>query len=225
MRHVALLVAVLAGCGLTEPEITIRVQGTVTAATDGTAVQGARVEVWKMAFTPFLAEGASSDAAGHYSLSFVETGYCSERGFGIWATCGGFQTLSFAAAFDDTTYIGCTDEVQIIDFQLDLAWNDAWLLGVWGSSPADVYAVGSDGAIGHYDGTEWSGMTTGATEDHSVVCGTSEELLALWGTSSSDIYAVGAHGTILHYDGTEWGAGHVIGRCLRSGSPRHDPAL
>ena len=208
MRRIALFVAVLAGCGVTEPEteITIQVQGSVTAAAEGTAISGAMVEAWKRSLTsPSLLDTALSDIQGRYSLSFVETGYCHASLFVIRATCGGFHTLTFAEVVHDTIYIRCTHEVQTIDFELELIWKGANLQGVWGTSSNDVYAVGVDGAIGRYDGTGWSAMTGGTSEDLGVVCGRSfESLYAVWGTSSNDIYAVGDFGTILHYDGTEW---------------------
>jgi hypothetical protein len=77
------------------------------------------------------------------------------------------------------------------------------LSGVWGTSSTDVFAVGDYGTILHYDGTEWSPMTSGIDK----------YLGGVWGTSSSDVYAVehlwdGANwnGTILHYDGSSWSA-------------------
>jgi hypothetical protein len=66
------------------------------------------------------------------------------------------------------------------------------LSGVWGSSGSDVFAVG--GTILHYDGTDWSPMSSGTTQSLSGV--------GVWGSSGSDVFAVG--GTILHYDGSEW---------------------
>jgi hypothetical protein len=75
------------------------------------------------------------------------------------------------------------------------------LYGVWGASSSDVYAVGSNGAILHYDGNEWSTMTSG----------TSINLWCIWGTSSTDIYVGGENGTILHYDGTGWTSTTVAG--------------
>jgi hypothetical protein len=68
------------------------------------------------------------------------------------------------------------------------------LRGVWGSSSSDVYAVGNQGTILHYDGNSWSPMTSG----------TGQNLLSVWGTSSSDVFTVGAIGTILHYNGNSW---------------------
>ncbi|MDY6835720.1 MAG: hypothetical protein SVY53_13060, partial [Chloroflexota bacterium] len=69
-----------------------------------------------------------------------------------------------------------------------------WLYGVWGSSSTDVFAVGGDGTILHYDGSDWSGMTSP----------TSRWFSGVWGSSSTDVFAVGGDGTILHYDGSDW---------------------
>lgn len=70
------------------------------------------------------------------------------------------------------------------------------LEGVWGNSSSDVFAVGTDGTILHYDGSSWSSMTSG----------TSKSLRDVWGSSGSDVFAVGVYGTILHYDGETWTA-------------------
>lgn len=68
------------------------------------------------------------------------------------------------------------------------------LLGIWGSSASDVFAVGTGGAILHYDGLRWSAMASGTTRD----------LYGVWGSSPTNVYAVGALGTILRYDGSGW---------------------
>ena len=69
-------------------------------------------------------------------------------------------------------------------------------MGVWGSSSSDVFAVCLGGIILHYNGSAWSGMTSG----------TANQLSAIWGSSATDVFAVGIYGTILHYDGTAWSA-------------------
>lgn len=71
---------------------------------------------------------------------------------------------------------------------------DRWLGAVWGTSASDVYAVGGDGAILHYDGATWSPMASG----------TKEYLVAVRGTSPSDVVAAGGDGTLVHFDGTAW---------------------
>ena len=73
------------------------------------------------------------------------------------------------------------------------------LKDVWGSSATDIFAVGADGIILHYDGNPegtWSAM------DSSI---TTNTLNGVWGSSASDVFAVGDEGIILHYDGNPEG--------------------
>ena len=72
------------------------------------------------------------------------------------------------------------------------AQND--LYAVWGSSGSDVFAVGQDGTILHYNGLAWTAMNSSTTDD----------LYAVWGTADDDVFAVGQDGTVLHYDGVAW---------------------
>ena len=68
------------------------------------------------------------------------------------------------------------------------------LNAVWGTSATDVFAVGVDGTILHYDGNTWSPMVSGILDDLSGV----------WGSASSDVFTVGENGAILHYNGSTW---------------------
>lgn len=68
-------------------------------------------------------------------------------------------------------------------------WN-----AVWGSARDDVFAVGFDGAIAHFDGTDWSRQPSGTTS----------RLDAVWGTARDHVVAVGVDGTIVQYDGAAW---------------------
>jgi len=72
------------------------------------------------------------------------------------------------------------------------------LRSVWGSSPDDVWAVGAQGTIVHWDGSEWE----------KIQSPTSMYLIDIYGTSSRNIYAVGATLTneyeLLHFDGNNW---------------------
>ncbi|MEW5735642.1 MAG: glycosyl hydrolase [Thermodesulfobacteriota bacterium] len=77
---------------------------------------------------------------------------------------------------------------------------------IWGSSDQDIFAVGDQGTILHYDGSAWTGMTTK----------TPYNLYGVWGSAPNDVWAVGGappptgmetwHNIILHYDGTKWTA-------------------
>lgn len=70
------------------------------------------------------------------------------------------------------------------------------LSGIWGTGADDVFAVGYNGTVLHYDGSTWSAMTSGTTE----------HLYNVWGSGSDDVFVVGGSGTILHYDGSAWSA-------------------
>jgi hypothetical protein len=67
------------------------------------------------------------------------------------------------------------------------------LRGVWGSAKDDVWFVGQDGKIMHYDGESWALMPAV----------TGQSLRMVYGNSAEDVWAVGDD-VVLHYDGTEW---------------------
>lgn len=77
------------------------------------------------------------------------------------------------------------------------------LKAVWASAPDDVFAVGFDGTILHYNGKKWDKMKSG----------TDKHLFDVWGFASDDVYACGGmtstlgypfQPTLIHYDGLEW---------------------
>ena len=82
--------------------------------------------------------------------------------------------------------------------------STAWLLGILGTSDANIYAVGGfydgvggwfhpdswdGGVILHYDGNVWSEIKTDIDS----------RLFSIWGSSETNIYTVGAQATILHF--------------------------
>ncbi|MCZ7584067.1 MAG: hypothetical protein M5R36_12425 [Deltaproteobacteria bacterium] len=70
------------------------------------------------------------------------------------------------------------------------------LYGVWGTGPSDVYAVGANSRVLHYDGVAWAQVTV-------PPAGT---LYGVWASSPTDVYAVSENSAILHYDGATWSA-------------------
>jgi photosystem II stability/assembly factor-like uncharacterized protein len=111
--------------------------------------------------------------------------------------------------------------------------TEEWLKGVGGNGEDDVYVVGENGTILHYDGISWSPAESGTTkhlygisgisEDSVYVVGEngiilnyngiswspaesgiSETLRGVWGNAADDVFAVGDNGTILHFNGSEW---------------------
>jgi cysteine-rich repeat protein len=76
--------------------------------------------------------------------------------------------------------------------EIDIAQID--FEGIWGSGPNDIFVVGRQGVILHYDGLKWSAERSP----------TGDALLDVWGTAPNDVFAAGRGGTILHYDGSKW---------------------
>jgi len=68
------------------------------------------------------------------------------------------------------------------------------LVGVWGASRQDLFAVGAKGTILHFDGRVWAPMPVEGAP----------HLVAVWGASGRDVFATGDAGVILHYDGKSW---------------------
>ena len=67
---------------------------------------------------------------------------------------------------------------------------------VWGSGPDDIYAVGQNGAVLHWNGTEFTELGVGVSQD----------LIGIWGTGPDDVTVVGGRGTaeLAHFDGVQW---------------------
>ncbi len=70
------------------------------------------------------------------------------------------------------------------------------LFKVWGASADDIYAVGQNGAVLHWDGAAFTELGIGISQD----------LIGIWGNSSDDITVVGGRGTaaFAHFDGATW---------------------
>lgn len=69
---------------------------------------------------------------------------------------------------------------------------------IWGSSRNDIFAVGNEGAIVHFDGTSWGPMASGVNRN----------ILGVWGSAPNDVWAVVQSGAILHFNGTEWSSAY-----------------
>ena len=70
--------------------------------------------------------------------------------------------------------------------------TNSYLEGVWGSGSNNVFAVGLDGVLPHYNGSSWFLMNSlNATN-----------LYGIWGSASNDVFSVGANGKIIHYTGS-----------------------
>lgn len=69
------------------------------------------------------------------------------------------------------------------------------LTDIWGTSSANIYAVGEVGTVVHFTGAVWNPVPG---------IPTIQTLNAVWGSGPDDIFVVGDWGTILHYDGVAW---------------------
>jgi len=79
----------------------------------------------------------------------------------------------------------------------DPALDKVGLASVWGSGPADVFAVGEGGVV-HWDGSRWTRLPAPLDD-----LGHAFRLSAVWGRGPKDVSAVG-EGTIVRWDGSAW---------------------
>jgi hypothetical protein len=75
-----------------------------------------------------------------------------------------------------------------------VAQEHPMLEALWAASPDDLFAVGGEGCILHFDGARWARQQSP----------TRQTLRALSGTGRSDVYAVGDGGVIVRFDGSRW---------------------
>jgi len=70
------------------------------------------------------------------------------------------------------------------------------LNGIWGSGSTDVWAVGYNGVVLHWNGAIWSVVDAGVptVTFHSV-----------WGSGPGDIWAV-SDSVVMHWNGATWTA-------------------
>ncbi|MGA9525027.1 MAG: hypothetical protein WBV82_26445 [Myxococcaceae bacterium] len=69
------------------------------------------------------------------------------------------------------------------------------LRAVHGSSATDVWAVGDEGTITHFDGTRWTVTPSAAG---------AANLSAVFGINPQNAWAVGANGTVVRWNGQQW---------------------
>lgn len=106
-------------------------------------------------------------------------------------------SLDRAAKAASCLAIACLVSACGYDEPLPSAGNtNLGLSALWGSAADDVWAVGDEGAIFHFDGRSWQRFESG----------TNVMLLDVWGSGPNDVWACGEFGTIAHWDGTSWTA-------------------
>ncbi|MFH1531002.1 MAG: hypothetical protein ABIK09_09755 [Pseudomonadota bacterium] len=144
-----------------------------------------------------------------------------------------FDSVDASANASEGIYI---DDVSLSSDCLYPAENEEFgtLWSVWGAGADDVFAVGSAGAVAHFDGIRWSRQAGGKVYDLRGIGGISADDVAMvgnaglvlhavnnsgwqeeesplagsfrrvWGAAPSTYVAVGAFGALIRYDGFEW---------------------
>jgi len=101
--------------------------------------------------------------------------------------------------YDGVSWSGVTTGVEAFD---TLTTGVAGLVGVWGSSASDVFAVGHGGWVLHFDGTSWSGQQVPAEGGPTFG--------SIWGSGPNDVFAATRSNLIYHYDGSAWSSTPVL---------------
>jgi hypothetical protein len=76
-----------------------------------------------------------------------------------------------------------------------IANESSALEAVFALSDDDVWAVGDDAALLHFDGTDWVDFQTDDPTRHFT---------GVWGSARDDVWVVGIGNVNLHYDGSGW---------------------
>lgn len=66
--------------------------------------------------------------------------------------------------------------------------------GMWSSSPNDIWTTHASGQLSHFDGNQWT----------SVSSPIGEHMYGIWGSAPDDVWAVGSNGLVIRYDGVDW---------------------
>lgn len=117
-----------------------------------------------------------------------------------WGFCGTASTSDdlygmWGSSSTDVYWVGSGGVIHYDGIKIAKTYSSAVALNdVSGSSWNNIFAVGMNGRIIHYDGSAWTVMGSGVTD----------QLNGVWSSSQDNAYAVGAFGTILHYDGSAW---------------------
>lgn len=97
------------------------------------------------------------------------------------------------------------DLYRVFDGQAEavpLAGNSG-INAVWGSSASNVYAVGWDHTIYHFDGDMWDLVDVSGLFPDGGSSSFIDDFFAVWGSSGSDVFAA-TDGAIVHFDGSKW---------------------
>jgi hypothetical protein len=136
------------------------------------------------------------------SVDFVNGGgmYCGAMS-GIWAESASGTVVAvgtpgyYSGGSPVYRFTGGAWTAEAVPKATDGGMSMVVLNGVWGSSTSDIWAVGSNGAVRHYNGSKWSIVPQTAAPTAA--------LYGVFGPNATDIIAVG-DGTVVQYSGGSW---------------------
>lgn len=99
----------------------------------------------------------------------------------VWAVGSHAGRYGFLWHWDGTAF---TNVLLPDDVQLDASGELPGLFKVWGRNANDIYAVGGNGLMMHYDGKAWKVIPTETTETLFTVHGDANEIVAVGGSSN-----------------------------------------
>ncbi len=111
--------------------------------------------------------------------------------YGVW----GDETVVWMVGEGGTIRRMTRDRIATRVFEIVPAPGIADLRGVYGFGGDDVWAVGDDATVLHWDGHTWTALAT-------PFDGTSDKprLFSVWGSGPKDVW-IGGNGVMLHYTG------------------------
>jgi hypothetical protein len=129
-------------------------------------------------------------------------------GAGAWSNIDGTWTAQTSAGYkfndvwyDGTTAVAVGDDGLIGTFnsgEEDAEWifddsaTNVHLYGVSGTNDSDVWAVGQDGTVLHWNGTDWQ----------EIDLDTQANMWSVWSTTGNVAYVVGANGEAYKIQGS-----------------------
>jgi len=146
--------------------------------------------VWGSSPNDVFAIGNNATVIHYDGIMWSNSNYYDENLYdvtGIWGSSA--KDIYITLRYSIMHYDGVDWKIAYIDYS-----GTSWFKNIWGTSENDIFAINQAGFIYHFDGTDWTTLNNGSTED----------LYSIGGTSHYDIFVSGNNGAILHYNGNEW---------------------
>lgn len=127
-------------------------------------------------------------------VSITMASHCTLAGW-TGGTLSGTNTAESFVISSDVT-IGANLDCRVAKNWTGVPGSGQGLKSVWSFSSNDIWAVGANGIIWHYNGIAWDNPSSGVTDNLNKV----------YAADAEHVWVAGANGTILFWDGTAWSA-------------------